>query len=228
MPMKKILLVDDIAIFVDKEKSILSRADFKIYTATSGEEALEIHKTENMDMIVTDLDMPGISGDKLCSIIRQDDRLKHVSIIIVCNNSATDLARVARCQTNAYITKPIRPVEFLEKVSKLLDIPERQSYRVLLKVKIKGRSTDEAFFCTSHNISVTGLLIETDKILEKGDIISCSFFLPKSECMVTDAEVMRVVKKEDNACQYGVRYLDITRKFRGSIDSFIKSKSGKK
>jgi CheY-like chemotaxis protein len=228
MPMKKILLVDDIAIFVDKEKSILSRADFKIYTATSGEEALEIHKAENMDMIVTDLDMPGISGDKLCSIIRQDDRLKHVSVIIVCNNSATDLARIARCQTNAYITKPIRPVEFLEKVSKLLDIPERQSYRVLLKVKIKGKSKAEAFFCTSQNISVTGLLIESDKILEKGDIISCSFFLPKSECIVADAEVMRVVKKENNVCQYGVRYLDINPKFRGAIDSFIKSKSGKK
>lgn len=228
MPMKKILIVDDIATFVDKEKSILSRADFKIYTATSGEEALALHKTEIMDMIVTDLDMPGMTGDKLCSIIREDGKLKHVSIVIVCSNSAADRAKVARCQANAYITKPIRPVEFLEKVSQLLDIPERQSYRVLLKVKIKGESTDQAFFCTSHNISIAGLLIETDKVLEKGDIISCSFFLPKSECITTDAEVMRVVKNENNPCQYGVRYLDLNPKFRSSIESFIKSKSGKK
>jgi hypothetical protein len=133
MSMKKILIVDDLASFVDREKSILNRADFKIYTAT-------------------------------------------------------DRAKVARCQANAYITKPIRPVEFLEKVSQFLDIPERQSYRVLLKVKVKGKTTTEPFFCSSRNISVTGLLIETDKILEKGDVISCSFFLPKSEIIVTDAE----------------------------------------
>jgi CheY-like chemotaxis protein len=228
MSMKKILIVDDLASFVDREKSILNRADFKIYTATSGEQALKIHKAENMDMIVTDLDMPGISGDKLCSIIRQDEGLKNVSVIIVCSNSATDRAKVARCQANAYITKPIRPVEFLEKVSQFLDIPERQSYRVLLKVKVKGKTTTEPFFCSSRNISVTGLLIETDKILEKGDVISCSFFLPKSECIVTDAEVMRVMKGEDNVHQYGVKYLDIDPKFRSSIEAFIKNKAGKK
>ena len=226
--MKKILIVDDLASFVDREKSILNRADFKIFTATSGEEALKIHKAEHMDMIVTDLEMPGIPGDKLCSIIRQDESLKNVSVIIVCSNSAADRAKVARCQANAYITKPIRPVEFLEKVSQLMDIPERQSYRVLLRVKVKGKTTAEPFFCSSRNISVTGLLIETDKILEKGDIISCSFFLPKSECIVTDAEVMRVVKSDENTHQYGVRYLDISPQFRSSIELFIKSKSGKK
>ena len=228
MSMKKILIVDDLASFVDKEKSILNRADFKIYTAMSGEEALKIHKADQMDMIVTDLEMPGLPGDKLCSIIRQDETLKNVSVIIVCSNSAADRAKVARCQANAYITKPIRPIEFLEKVSQLLDIPERQSYRVLLKVKVKGKATDEGFFCSSRNISVTGLLIETDKILEKGDIISCSFFLPKSECIVTDAEVMRVVKSDEKTHQYGVRYLDISPRFRSSIESFIKEKAGKK
>ncbi len=225
--MKKILLVDDLVTFVEREKSILNRTDFKIFTCTSGEEALEIHKREAIDLIVTDLDMPGISGDKLCSMIRQDKRLKEVSIIIVCANSASDRARVARCQANAQVTKPIRPLEFLETVTRLLDIPERKSYRVLLKVKVKGKSTDEPFFCTSHNISVTGLLIETDKALEKGDIISCSFFLPKSECITTDAEVMRVAKTAENSRQYGVRYLDLNPKYRSMIDSFIKSKSSK-
>ena len=107
MSMKKILIVDDLASFVDKEKSILNRADFKIYTAMSGEEALKIHKADQMDMIVTDLEMPGLPGDKLCSIIRQDETLKNVSVIIVCSNSAADRAKVARCQANAYITNNI-------------------------------------------------------------------------------------------------------------------------
>jgi len=228
MPMKKILIVDDLATFIDKEKSLLSRADFKIYTATSGEEALEIHKTEHMDLVVTDLEMPGMSGDKLCSIIRQADKLKRVSVIIVCSPSAADLARVAQCNANTHVTKPIRPLEFIETVGRLLDIPERQSYRVLLKVKIKGQAANEGFFCASRNISVTGLLIETEKKLEKGDVLSCSFFLPKSECIVVDAEIVRIVQNEEDTCQYGVRYLGLNPKFRTAIETFIKGKSDKK
>lgn len=227
MPMKKILLVADLNTLVDKEKNILSRTDFQIFTATSGDEALKIHKAEKMDLIVTNLDMPGMTGDNLCSLVRNDDTLKQVSVIIVCSSTSSDLARVRKCNANAYITKPIRPVQFLEKVSHLLEIPERQSYRVLLKVKIKGTAAENSFFCSSRNISTSGLLIETEKNLQKGDIISCSFFLPKSECIVTDAEVMRVVKNEDGSYQYGVRYLDMDAKHNSAIQAFIKTKIGR-
>lgn len=227
MPMKKILLVDDLRTIIEREKGILSRADFQIFTATSGEEALKLHKAESMDLIVTNLDMPGMSGDTLCSLIRKDNGLRQVSVIVVCSSTSSDLARVKKCNANTYVTKPIRPVQFLEKVSHLLEIPERQSYRVLLKVKIKGTSADNSFFCSSRNISVSGLLIETEKNLQKGDVISCSFFLPKSECIITDAEVMRMEKNEGGSWQYGVRYLDIDAKHRSAIEAFIKTKAGR-
>ena len=80
--MKKLLIVGNIQQFMATEKNILNRADIKIFTAQSGEKALEIHRTERVDLIITELDMPGISGDKLCSLIRKDEELKHVSIII--------------------------------------------------------------------------------------------------------------------------------------------------
>lgn len=225
--MKKILLVADLRAIVEQQKTILNRADFRIFTATSGKEALDIHNVEGMDLIVADLDTPGISGDTLCSMIRKDDQNKEVSFILLCNSSPSELSRVKRCNANTHLIKPIRPVQFLEKVSLLLDIPERQSYRVLLKVKIKGKATDNAFFCSSRNISVSGLLIETDKLLLKGDIISCSFFLPGSECIVTDAEVMRNIRNEDGSMQYGVRYLNIDPRYRAAIEKFIASKSSR-
>ena len=63
--MKKILIVGNILNFVVTGKNILNRAEFEIFTARSGEEALDIQKTERADLIITELDMPGISGDKL-------------------------------------------------------------------------------------------------------------------------------------------------------------------
>ncbi len=224
--MKKILLVDDVAAFIEKEKSILSRADFKIFTATSGRDALALHKANAMDLIITDLDMPDMGGDRLCTAVRADPALKKVSIIVVGDGSKEEMARVKRCGANSFLAKPIRPVQLLEEVSRLLDVPERKSYRVILKVTINGKDRRESFFCSSRNISATGMLIETDKSLEKGDRISCSFFLPNSDRITCDGEVVRVVQEGD-ARHYGIRYVDIRPECKSAIEGFISSRSRK-
>jgi CheY-like chemotaxis protein len=224
--MKKILIVDDLVAFVEKEKSLLSRADFQIFTATSGKKALALHRAERMDLIITDLHMSDIDGDKLCSTVRKDPGLKSVSIIIVCDGTRADVERVTICGANAHLTKPIRPVQLVEKVGQLLDVPERKSYRVVLKVTVHGSNRRESFFCSSRNISATGMLIETEKILNKGDKVSCAFFLPNADRITAEAEIMRVAR-DGTGYQYGIRYLDLPPKFKAQINDFIASRSRK-
>jgi CheY-like chemotaxis protein len=226
--MKKILIVDDLHASIEKEKSILNRSDFVIFTTTSSRKALELHRSEKMDLIILDLDMPEMNGDELCSLIRRDPLMQQVSAIIVGSTSESDINRFKRCQANAYITKPIRPLQLLEMVSQLLDIQERKSYRVLLKVTVNGKSPTETFFCSSQNISASGILIETDKVLQKGDSISCSFFLPGAERISADAEVMRIATNGTGPFHYGARFINLRSQYRTSIDLFIKRKSGEK
>jgi len=226
--MKKVLLVNDVKTLVEKERTILNRSDIEIFTAMSSEEALAIHRKEKADLIIADLDMPGISGDKLCTMIRNDEALKQVAFIMVCGGSESDLHRVARCKANAHATKPIRPLQFLESVGKLLDIPERKSYRVLLKATVNGKFGNKPFFCSSQDISATGLLLEADKELERGDVMTCSFFLPGAERILTDTEVMRVVKSAEGTLRYGVRYVGLQPAYKAAIDSFIEKRSQKK
>lgn len=223
--MKKILIVDDLRTFIDKEKSILDRSDFKIFTTTSTQQALQLHRSEKMDLIVLDLDMPEMNGDELCSMIRKDPRAQNVSVIVVGTDSESDRNRAKRCQANAFVTKPIRPLQFLEKVSQLLEIPERKSYRVLLKVKVNGESAIDAFFCSSHNISASGILIETDKVLNKGDEISCSFFLPGAHRISADAQIVRVSTNGTGSFHYGAHFIDLDPRHRASIESFVKKNS---
>jgi DNA-binding response OmpR family regulator len=221
--MKKILLVDEATTFLDREKSILNRSDFKIFTASSSEKALAMHKVEKMDLIVVSLDMRHISGDTLCSMIRSDEGTKRVSIIIVCNNTKADLDRVSRCKANTYVSRPIRPLLFLEKVSQFLDIPARKCYRVLLKVKVNGNTGNESFFCSSRNISVSGILIETDKYLEKGSNVTCSFFLPgESRTSVSvDGEIVRAAKTSADLYQFGIRFNAMETGDREAITAFV-------
>jgi CheY-like chemotaxis protein len=226
--MKKILIVDDLHASIEKEKSILNRSDFMIFTTTSSRKALELHRSEKMDLIILDLDMPDMNGDELCSLIRRDPLMQQVSVIIIGANSESDINRFKRCQANDYITKPIRPLQLLEMVSQLLDIQERKSYRVLLKVTVNGKSPTETFFCSSQNISTSGILIETDKVLQKGDSISCSFFLPGAERVSADAEVVRIATNGTGPLHYGARFINLRSQYRASIDLFIKRKSVEK
>lgn len=226
--MKKVLLVNDLNTLIEKERTILNRSDIKIFTAASGEEALIVHRKEKVDLIIADLDMAGMSGDELCCAIRDNEELEYVPFIIVCRGSESDLHRVARCKANVNVTKPIRPLQLLESVSKLLDIPERKSYRVLLKAMVNGKFNNNPFFCSSQDISASGLLLETDKALEKGDIMNCSFFLPGAAKIVTEAEVVRVVKSGDGTPRYGTRYVSLQPVYKSAIEAFIEKRSKKK
>ena len=219
--MKKLLIVGNIQNFMAAGNNMLNRAEFEIFTATSGKEAVDIQRTERADLIIIELDMPGMSGDRLCSLIRKDEELKHVSIIIVCTSSASDMARVSRCKANSYITKPIQHLELLDKVTQLVHIPERKSYRVLLKVSVNGRSAKGSFFCSSLDISATGILLQTDRTFATGDVISCDFFLPGASRIFADVEIMRATRNHDNTFLYGARYVDLSPEHISAIKAFI-------
>lgn len=222
--MKKILIVDQITATLEQGKNILSRADFRVFTASSGEEALELHRAQHMDLIIVDVALQGMSVDNFCSAVRDDKLLRHVSIIMLGAGSDSERQLSARCKINSYMTKPIRQSLFLDTVSKLLDIPARKSYRALLKVSVTGKFNEEPFFCNSRNISTSGVLIETGKVFARGDRISCYFFLPGSGQVVVDAEVTRVEGRE-NDFQYGLRFLDLKPAYRTAIEKLIKTRN---
>lgn len=222
---RKILIVDDLKPFVEQEKNILMRSDFKIYTANSGKAALELHSTEKMDLILIDLDMPEMNGDELCSIIREEKSSKRVSLIMVCNNRKESLDRVAKCGANSFITKPISAPKLIETVTRYLEVAPRMTFRVLVKATVKGSFKNEPFFGTTSNISVAGILLETEKTLAKGDTISCSFFIPDSDRILIEGEVARVVKKDATTYQYGVKFINIDTASRAAIEKYIEKKT---
>lgn len=224
--MRKILIVDDLKPFIEEEKNILSRSDVHIFTATSGSEALSIHKNVKVDLMVVDLDMPSMTGDELCSIVRKDPDLKFVSILMVTRPRETDIARCKKCGSNDYITKPIKPKILLEKATALLGVAIRKAYRVFVNLSVNGEKEHAKFSATSINISTAGLLIETPKVLNIEDIVNCSFFLPGASAIYVTGEIVRTIKKPtEDACQYGIKFTTISDVSIQLIEDFVKSHS---
>ena len=219
--MKKILLVDSVVAFYDRNKSLLNRSGFQILTAITGKDALQLHRQEQADLIIAELNMSDMPGDELCMLLRMEKELKHVSVILVCSDTPENLARITHCGANARVTKPINPEKLLETIGQFLSVSTRTGYRVLLKAHIRDEPGISPFFCTSHNISSTGIMFETDRLLDQGDRIICTFFLSGACRITADGEVVRSEKKPDGSFQYGVRFIDLASSSRGEIEKFV-------
>lgn len=219
--MKKILLVNASRYFFDEGKNLLDRKDFQVFPAPSGLMALQIHNQEKVDLIVSELDLPEMCGDILCARVREAADSRMVSFILVCQNTPAELQRGKHCGANICLQRPFSARTLLEHVEKLLAISVRRGYRVLLRAKVKGARDDSTFFCTSQNISASGVLIEADRLMQTGEQLTCSFYLPGSAHITADGEVARLETMADGKLQYGVRFTVISPEHKSEIEKFI-------
>ena len=221
--MRKLIITENLKSIVEAGKVTLSRKNIKVFTASSAEEVLNIHRLENVNLIVTDLDIMSTSDDEICaalSNIREDAALKKVSIITVCDNDKAVIERCYACGANTFVAKPIDSVELLSKIIKFSNISDRASLRVILNVSIKGEHKDTDFFANSENISKTGLLFVTDEVLKKDDTIKCSFFVG-GMLITTNGEITRVDKRAPGQIFYGLQFLELSPFSKNIIEKFI-------
>jgi PilZ domain len=226
--MKKIIISEAIADGIDKGSGILQRENVKLFTAKTNDEILSIHRAEKVDLIISQVDLPGTTSEQLFAMIRNDNALCSVSLILFCLYRPGQRERAERCNPNVIMTLPVNKSLLLEKAGSLLAIPSRKSYRVLLNVSLDGGSGGASFFCRSENISATGLLLETERSLAQGDRLTCSFFLPGTKQITVAAEVMRMVSHADKSGTklYGVRFGKIPPEDVAAIEAFVKKKAG--
>lgn len=222
--MKKILVLDNLFTITERSAGLMNRSELRVLTASSADEALALHRTEKADMVIIDLQVSGMSPEAFCAAIRQDESTRGTSILIACRDVAAEIDRAMRCKANDYITKPIDVDVLIRKAGQLLNVSQRKSCRVLLKISVDGKTTDAPFFCTSQNISATGMLVKTDKLLEKKEHISCTFYLPGSQSIVAGAVVVRALQEPDGTWQYGIHFSNLSPAHHTAIENFIKAR----
>ncbi|GBE00269.1 alkaline phosphatase synthesis transcriptional regulatory protein PhoP [bacterium BMS3Abin07] len=220
---KKILIAGHFETFLEMDRNILSRDDCLIFSASSSENALSIHEKESVDLIITDLELTDMDGDELCSYIREHLTLKKVSILILCSKNNSEMERCVVCGANAFITRPLAPGELNRKVGTLLNISERENFRVIMKTSVEGNMDGETFFSLSENISKTGILLRTRKILKEGDNILCTFLLGP-EKLTVEGGIARIDKRITDEYLYGVRFFNDDPILAQRIEKFIESR----
>jgi len=221
--MKKIIIARTILHAIGSHDTIFQRSNITTFSARTSEEVLNLHGIHKADVIITEEGLPLMGGIKLCSVIRNDARLKDVSVILICEGIEPSLSQCRDAKANIVLSKPIDFPQLTWKVSELLLAPQRQDMRTLLHVSLKGMEKSSTFLGVSHNLSISGMLFETDRVLKKGDRMTCTFQLGRRE-IVAEAEVKRLVKLSSGRFLYGVRFVSLDMKYIVLIDQFIKGR----
>jgi DNA-binding response OmpR family regulator len=224
--MKTIIIDQSLLLVLEGSNTIFKRSGITFISACSTEEVLNLHGVKRADLIITDAALPLMGGAKLCSLIRSDTELKPVSIILVCGESEISLSECRKAGANAVIRKPVDPGELLWKASELLVVPQRKDMRAQLRVSIKGLEGDTPFFAQSQNISISGMLLETDHVLKLDERMICAFYISHSEITVS-CRVKRVEETMSARHRYGVKFIDCDTKSLVIIEHFVKTQPSK-
>jgi two-component system KDP operon response regulator KdpE len=114
MTSSRILVVDDEPQLRRALRATLSALGFVVADAESGEAALEILRTERFDLVLLDINMPGISGLETCRAIRAKS---DVSILMVTvRDRPADRIEALDAGADGYVTKPFDVNEFLARI----------------------------------------------------------------------------------------------------------------
>lgn len=114
---ERILVVDDEEGIARMIQVLLESRGFSTVVAHSGEEALGFLDSRPVDLVLLDIMMPGLDGHQVLKVIKKDERLRHLPVLLVTAKDAVrDKVEGLRLGADDYITKPFNNEELLARI----------------------------------------------------------------------------------------------------------------
>jgi diguanylate cyclase (GGDEF)-like protein len=137
---QRILIVDDQALFLRMISKILDDCGYDITEASNAFEALEFYLQRHFPLVITDVEMPGMSGIELVKTIKQIN--DNTEIVVMNSYASLDIALTAmRAGAYDYLIKPFRDIEAICNTA----------HRALEKVKLKKQNQNLIEALKQHN-----------------------------------------------------------------------------
>jgi len=179
---QKILVVDDEPDLVELVKDVLERNDYSVISAGNADLAIKRVRESKPDLIILDLNLPGIGGIEVCRILKQDKKTNFIPIIMLTVKS-TESDKIAGLEAGAddYVTKPFSTGELVARVKsvlrRLLYVGEQGE--ILVCGNIRLDSTEHTAYVKNKEINLTPKEFNLLYLLmkKKGKVLSRAFLM---------------------------------------------------
>lgn len=204
--MKRILLVDDVATNLKCAAEIL-KEQYEIVTARSGEQAMEILKDDIPDMVMLDINMPGMSGFEVFARMKLTEELSNIPVVFLTAETEKGIEEQGRKMgADDFIHKPYDPEElnrriervFQKSISRRLNVSSRESMTYLF---CKKNPKKLALWADSANTEGYLILLHLDHFGQIGE-----FFGTEAENRIL--EKAEIFLKEIPGIENGISHID--------------------
>lgn len=121
--MAKILIVEDNPANMKLAVILLESANYTVLSATDAEAALRMARSERLDLILMDVQLPGMDGLEAVALLKRDETTRAIPVIALTALAMKgDEERIRAAGYDGYIAKPIRHREFLMTVAAQLGV----------------------------------------------------------------------------------------------------------
>jgi uncharacterized protein (TIGR02266 family) len=231
MERKKVVLADDVELFLMLENTFFNREEFEMITARSGREVLKVIREAKPDLVFMDLDMPVMNGDECCRAVKMDVMNRHIPVIMVTRGErkeAVERCRDAGC--DGIVFRPIDRSELLAVARKYLQVMERGAQRFVARLAVSyGVIASDLLKDYSLDLNCGGMFLATDNPLDIDTMLYVEFILPESGrticCQARVAWVNRLEapKKPQLPAGMGVQFISLNRTDLEAIQNYIKN-----
>ncbi|MDZ5473975.1 response regulator [Bacillus sp. 31A1R] len=118
--MKRILLAEDEEVLRMLVVDTLEDEDYKVDEASDGQEALDLFKNHEYDLLIVDYMMPILTGLELIEKIRETN-LDIKIMMLSAKSQEFEIEKVLSAGANYFMAKPFSPLQLLEKIEEILD-----------------------------------------------------------------------------------------------------------
>ena len=118
--MKRILLIEDNEDNAFLFRTLLATRDYELIEARTGLQGVELANSEEIDLVLMDIQLPDINGLEATKRIRESQGEKLAIIAVTSYAMTGDRERCLAAGCNGYIEKPINPESFLQEIDAIL------------------------------------------------------------------------------------------------------------
>lgn len=134
---KRVLVVDDDIMNLTVAEYILKENGYEVYEAESGEECLEKLENEIPDLILLDIEMPGMSGFELMEILQKSESKRKIPVIFLTGDRSEETEeKCFKVGAVDYIAKPFVPSIMLQRVRRTIEL---EDYRKSLEAMVEAQ-----------------------------------------------------------------------------------------
>ncbi|HEY5897140.1 MAG TPA: response regulator [Burkholderiales bacterium] len=120
--MSTVLIVEDNDKNMKLARDVLQAKGYKTLEAVTGEEGVKLAKENVPDLVLMDIQLPGINGIEAFRQIRADNKTARIPVVaLTASVTPTDRSQITAAGFDAFVSKPINLKEFLETVKRLVE-----------------------------------------------------------------------------------------------------------